>query len=584
MRIISSDKDGIAIEKVFYDDYINDSTGLGRNRGISIFNGKVMRPVYRQELFDDLADHFRMTEFDKNVLNQRAKPLPYWMTYLGKDTLAGEGAFEYNILFIKNSSLCQVRYHRNQAGQLHDFYDGVSILPEWPERELRIVPILKTFSFQVPFERNQSEILNEKEALYTDILDDFIVRGVKIWAYASVEGNTEINERLQRDRALGIKNSLEKYLSEEVKYRIIAKENWERFAEQLKGTTQDSLRQFSRKEIKDLLLKEDNLSAFDHLLYDQRKAVVKVFYNTKPQDYDTVHILQYNLRQALDSIASRKKANKPYSYYVRDAEGLHYWLYQELLKSKLSEQDYMSWDFPLDPTYHEMINNQFWYQYHHPEFQTTMMDNYIKLVGLDREASDVERFNLISYALEKEQTGNNTTGLMLEDLGRLMRSRAYHTIESEEVLKLAAALFGKLAVYYHQNFNTWDRRNLHLNDMVTLFDQDSTRDINDWIKLAELSAHLNNQFVANEIIDRYDSTNLEFLKLSLKLNYDHYLSNTDDFSSEEYYTELTQSIDQLGTKSWCELFDPESGLSFQSLDHQGLFELWSSRCGDGANP
>ncbi len=584
MRLITEDKDAIAVEKVFLSSYVTDTSRLERNKGTSIFNGKVLRPVNRLELYEDLADHFRMTPFDRKSLHENAKPIPYWRTYLGKDTISGSGPYEYNILFIKNSSLCSIRYYRNQAGQLHDFYDGIQILPEWPKKELRIIPILKTFSFQVPFDRNEVTLVNERETLYTDVLNNFIVRGVKIWAYASVEGNVELNEKLQKDRAQNIKTSLENYLPEQVQYRIIARENWERFAEQLKGTEQDSLRQFNKEEIKELLKKEDNLSAFNHLLYDQRKAVVKVYYNTKPQDYDTVHILQYNFRQALDSIAIRKKARKTYSYYVRDAEGLYSWLFIELQKGKVTPEDFMSWIFPLDPTYHKMINNQFWYQYYNKDVQTTMMKNYIKLVGLDREASDIERFNLISYVLEKDHNGTNNSGLALEDLEKLMRSRTYHKIPRKEVLKIIIPLFAKLAIHYNKHFNTWDRRNLMLNDLLTLFDQDSTQQATDWLKLAELSAYLGNSYVANEIIDQFeDKDNNLFYELDLRLNYDHLSVVSEEFNTEEYYTNLVLSYEKLGNENWCRLFEVD-GLSFQALDHEGVFQLYISNCKSNLSP
>ena len=584
LRFLSSDKDGIAVEKVYLSSYTNDTSKLNRNKGRSIFNGKVLPPVNKASLLGSLADHFRMTPYDRKLLHERAKPSPYWMTYLGTDTISGTGPFEYNLHFVKNGSVCAIRYHRGQAGQFHEFYDGVEILSEWPEKELKIIPILKTFSFQVPFDRNETAVVNESQALYTDVLDDFIVRGVKIWAYASVEGNAAINEKLQRDRALNIKNALEKHLPAQVKYRIIARENWERFAAQLEGTEQDSLQQFTRDQVKDILKREDNLSAFNHLLYDQRKAVVKVFYNTKPQDYDTVHILQHNFRQALDSIASRKKSGKTHSYYVRDAEGLYSWLYTELKKGKISEEEFMAWNFPLDPTYHKMINNQFWYQYYHEGVQTSMMENYIKLVGLDREASDVERFNLISYVLEKEHAGTNDTGLALEDLGRLMRSRAYQNIPREKVLKIAIPLFAKLAIHYDKDFDTWDRRNLMLNDLVTLFDQDSTKTPEQWLQLAEFSAHLGNSYVANEIIDQFESDGSElFQELDLRLNYDHPSVTRSDFDSSEYFGQLQDYFEQAGKENWCELFSNGS-ISFQAFDKEEVYQLYLDNCESGLRP
>ncbi len=208
VQFITGTKDGIALEKVFRASYENDSEELGRNKGTSIFNGTVLRPIYRDQLYDDLADYFRLTEYDSKALKNQAKSLPYWMTYLGKDTLSNEGQYEYNILFIKDGSVCHVKYHRNTPGKIHDFYESVSIIPEWPDADLKIIPILKSFSFQIPFERGETTVVNKPVTLYTDVLDDFIVKGVKIWAYASVEGNVELNEQLQNQRAENIQAGL----------------------------------------------------------------------------------------------------------------------------------------------------------------------------------------------------------------------------------------------------------------------------------------------------------------------------------------------------------------------------------------
>lgn len=577
VQFITGPKDGMALEKVFRSSYDHDSEILGRNKGSSIFNGTVLKPVYKDDLYDDLADHFRLTEYDTKALKNQPRPLPYWMSYLGLDTLSNEGQYEYNVLFIKDGSLCQVKYHRNTPGAIHDFYEGVSILSEWPEVDLKIIPILKSFSFQIPFERGQTTITNENEALYTDVLQDFIVKGVKIWAYASVEGSAELNEALQNQRAENIMAGLKKYLPEDVVYRTIAKENWEEFNDQLKGTSKDSLRLMSRSEIRDLLKKEDNLSTFNQELYDQRKAVVKVFYNTKPEDYDTVRILEHNFLQALDSIVQRQKTNRRANYYVRDAEGIYSWLYEEMLKNKISEDDFMKWSFPLDLSYRSMINNKFWYQYHHNEFIDPMTDNYIKLVGLDQYASDVERFNLINYFFEKEQKGENESGLTLEDLGRLMRSRAYHMIPTEGVLKIAIPLFANLAIHYNQDFNSWNLRDQMLNDMITIFDQDSIKSSEEWLKLAEFSARLNNSFVAHEIVDRFKDTDKGYLKLDLQLNYDHWFSKDSLFNSEQYYKQLIGSFETLGQTEWCDLFS-DDGISFQALDNPELWSFFQQKC------
>lgn len=578
LKIIKNDKDGIALEKVFYRGYLGDSITLGRVNGTSIFNGAVTQPMYSEALFEDLTDHFRLTEYDAKALRNQAKPIPYWMTYLGKDTIPGDGPFEYNLLFIKNESVCKVKYHKTQIGRLHDFYSGVNILPEWVEKELTIIPILKTFSFQVPFDRGQTTINNEQEALYTDVLDDFIVRGVKIWAYASVEGSAEINEALQKARAENIQASLKNYLPEKVAYRIIAKENWERFAEQLEGTSNDSLRRMSKSAIREILKKEDNLSAFDQELYDQRKAVVKVFYNTKPQDYDTVHILEHNFRQALDSIRIRKANNRPYSYYVQDARGLYSWLFDEMEKEKYAEDEFMKWQFPLDITYRSLINNRFWYQYYHPKYMNYMADNYIKMIGLDREASDTERLNLISYIYEKEKKEVNDSGLALEDLGRLMRSRAYHTLPRQELLRIAIPLFVDLAVHYNKDIDSWPRRDLMLNDLVTLFEQDSTKTSEDWLKLAETSAKLDNDFVANGILERFeDSENPGFVSLNLKLK-SNLVDSNSEFTKEVFRKELIDAYVDIGRKNWCDLFNQEDGISFQTMDNDSIRKIFLENC------
>ena len=243
----------------------------------------------------------------------------------------------------------------------------------------------------------------------------------------------------------------------------------------------------------------------------------------------------------------------------------------------MSEDDFMKWSFPLDQTYRSMINNKFWYQYHHAELIDPMTDNYIKLVGLDQHASDIERFNLINYFFEKEENGENESGLTLEDLGRLMRSRAYHMIPTENVLKTAIPLFANLAIHYNNDFNSWNLRNQMLNDLITIFDQDSIKSSAEWLKLAEFSARLNNSFVANEIIDRFKDTGEGYLKLYLLLNYSHWLTKDSLFNSEQYYKQLIGSFESLGQAQWCDLFS-DDGISFQALDNPELRGFFRQKC------
>ena len=122
-----------------------------------------------------------------------------------------------------------------------------------------------------------------------------------------------------------------------------------------------------------------------------------------------------------------------------------------------------------------------------------------------------------------------------------------------------------------------------LNDLLTLFEQDSTRQNDDWLKLAELSAHLGNSFVSNAIIERFRDTDSDvFRELDLVLNYEYQSTQSNTFDATGYYSELVLAYDKFGKDKWCNLFGND--LSFQALDNDGVFQVYRSNCISSQNP
>ena len=166
--------------------------------------------------------------------------------------------------------------------------------------------------FEIFFERNQSDCSYEDIRDIVTLMNDssYTIKKAKIRAYASVEGFTEINLRLQKERAQLLLDLLQQYNQDSIEVvSLKTDENWDRLYRQLKGTSYEYWQDLSKSEIKDLLTNPKILNEWEDSLYAQRKAVLEVLLYRKADPVDQVKAAVKDYHQIRKQYTSLSKRN-----------------------------------------------------------------------------------------------------------------------------------------------------------------------------------------------------------------------------------------------------------------------------------
>lgn len=132
----------------------------------------------------------------------------------------------------------------------------------------------KTIKLLIPFEKNKYEYKQaDIQPLYDSLhLNKFNIKRIAITAYASAEGSTALNQKLQRKRAESIVKVLQSYQLDTVPTRIRTFENWQELQRDIKGTPYERLAKLDKQGVKDAL---DSLwTEMEPILSKHRKAIV----------------------------------------------------------------------------------------------------------------------------------------------------------------------------------------------------------------------------------------------------------------------------------------------------------------------
>ncbi len=155
-------------------------------------------------------------------------------------------------------------YHKKYFG-LND--EGMSYRPYRPKSG-----ISRKKNFRLYFDK-ASTSYNRKEI--NDIIkylndSNLMIRTAKVLAFASVEGDSAINMRLQEERAMVLMETLEKANNDTIEITLQTREDWSLFNSQLSKTPFQN--RYSQEEWKELFENDSIEARFEKYLSKQRRA------------------------------------------------------------------------------------------------------------------------------------------------------------------------------------------------------------------------------------------------------------------------------------------------------------------------
>lgn len=310
-EIIANQHDGIAIDLVYKNQFI--CLQPDRLHPSSVFDGFMLQPVYRDELFKN--DQYPNREF---------------LSFVGKvPPRAPSQGLQLNTILIQNGMACRYSFPvQVEEGTLPD----VKVVPQWCKTSGELHAGTADFvkEFEIPFEKNEKTT----DGYYFDKLRrllnvfDGAISSIEITAFSSVEGTAANNLELQNARAAFIENFIARNLRQAVQVRKQAEENWSLFYKQLTDTSLHlPSGETNREELRSRVNERMTEPLLDSLLRMQRVArirlhVHKAYNNNSP--VSDMPLALYDGLFSADTLQARIAYTRMIEAYSRGELGKNY--------------------------------------------------------------------------------------------------------------------------------------------------------------------------------------------------------------------------------------------------------------------
>lgn len=262
-RIIKENKDGIAVDIISRSQFPCGTKNVMADS--RIYKGELLKPVLLRDVKNKiLTDKEGMAGFKMGALPEKYKGSEY----------------EMNMILIHDGYVCNynsfydVPRARFELLAMPLFLDTAKA--KVTKGDAEPVRLKKSMRFVIPFEKNKTNYDAEYiRRIYDSLkLKDYEIRTISITAYASVEGPTDNNIRLQNNRAEVIAKALEHVQDQTAVKHIKAEENWVEFLRDVDTTIFPDVHLLSRSAIKSRLEDQKLSEKLEPLLRHHRKAEV----------------------------------------------------------------------------------------------------------------------------------------------------------------------------------------------------------------------------------------------------------------------------------------------------------------------
>jgi outer membrane protein OmpA-like peptidoglycan-associated protein len=225
-KVLKKPKDGFAIDIVQKAQYDKPEYNIMDN---NLYNKGIMSKVVYKDKF-----------FKKNLI----KPDPKAKKKVRNNKIEVEmgkfdpkigGVYEINLVVVQDGKVCRTvtRTYLESGEQESSTPIGILPAPESKGLKPAFEPRSESsiINFTIPFAKNKSEFKNEDIQPLINALNepDFIIEGLYIYAYSSIEGDSVANAKLQRKRAESVAKVLQTRQSLKIQPNIETRDSWDLF-------------------------------------------------------------------------------------------------------------------------------------------------------------------------------------------------------------------------------------------------------------------------------------------------------------------------------------------------------------------
>lgn len=474
---------------------------------------------------------------------------------------------EYNLVILQKKWYCDYR----QYTSIKD--DTWSLLPMGLYRDslppnvgARYQNLTKLVSYTVPFDQNEVIVSPALiKPLYDTLnLTDYVIREIRINAYASVEGSLARNIELQEARAQSIVDALQAYQNEKVKSTVTARENWDDFNKEVSKTPFSHLAYLPKNEVKQQLATDKALmKRLQPILSKHRKADIDIRLEKRLTTETNDPAI---LRQFFDQKIKEKN--------IEEALFIQQEIFRKIKDQHLPEDFIGELEIPKTADHSPLLNNELIFKNEQGfSSEAETLNHLLQLDALIPNRPKIA-FNIVALKLKlwiSTRNVRNTNGIN-DKLKLLVASDL-----PQFVVARLRMNYNILRVNYYNQIKNYKRKNALLSRIHDEYQQTHLTD-EERLSLAMYMAYYKQYGLARSILRpraRHEtaSTDILFYYLSLIFN------NSEDLSDGELGRIMQRTIER-DTPRFCDLLAPMplGGVSFQLLEDPEIKALFCQSC------
>lgn len=611
-KMIRDAQDGFAVEIVTYTDYMCGNpayyTKPSRRNGQLKLNGFTLEPLYKKDLFPGYKKRKKKKEVRFIPYIFKADSVSFFKRFgqykidsysseyfeisLGKVPKDIDGFWNHNLVYIQNKQICHIDYFTSFCGELFDDYRTTEFIPLDSDGRYTFLPQKEISQFTIPFEQGQVNFTKEDIEPFTTSMGKlkFNIDSIGIHAYASVEGDSIINQQLQIQRGQNIASLIQSMQVEKIKLNVETSTDWDGFyANAGKSAKWKSLATKSKAEIVQQLTALDPAS-IEPLLAPTRRGDITIYSTIPVSDQNLSYLIEKEARKIVASINRE-------SDIVKKQEGFTAFQTLYAFAHHLVRVDSLSPEFlaklPIPENLnlsHQALEQFLLYGYEFEEAYTANNSTW-----KEKSYSD------LIWLLKNSQKSNQLSPNFFYQVARLEteRMKVKPPKDQQEVQTIFTLLTNIESSYqldssFQKNI---DRVNFDLNVILLnhIFTRNPLESGEDAVKsiaqlwefykkhdeltdsraiaLAKCAVHYAKVEFAKEMLLPYATTD-SILSYYMPLCWNH----PSDERWSEYYDYLIELSYSMKIDNWCNLFMGDCLIPFQAFDHESLRNRFCEEC------
>lgn len=410
-RLLKKTKDGLAVDIVQRAQYEKADYNIVDN---NLQNKGIMQKViYKDNIFN------------KNLIKPDPKAkkkvkINKLRIEMGKFNPKITGPYELNLIVVQDGHVCRTvtRSYLEQGDQ--ESNTPIGILPA--NESVGLKPAFEPRSessilnFTIPFEKNKSEFKTEDIEPFIRALNepDFMIDGLYIYAYSSIEGDAGANAKLQRKRAESVTKVLQSMQNNKINPSIETRDSWNLFELEMEdGKYADLVKLGKEKAVKKINSDGALLKELEPVLAKQRFAQIVM---------DVTYDISGNKEQKFTTVSFNRaiKAGK-----VQQAYKIMEYAHAKKMEKKYTEDVMDSMKIPDDPKLVNLMNNKVYYEFLSKN-SLVDEDDYNEMKRLEKidPNNEIVRYNRIycSIVLDSTLGTKEQQGKMQQEIDALYKT------------------------------------------------------------------------------------------------------------------------------------------------------------------